>query len=117
MQLKEKIKISMLNQLYGNLLTDNQKQCIKDYYDNDLSLTEIAQNINISRQGVRDVIKKGETRLLEYEEKLGFMKKTLKQEKKIEKILVELTKIEKNYTDNEIGKILENVKKELNCLV
>ena len=117
MEVEDKIRISMLNQMYGNLLTDNQKQCIKDYYDNDLSLTEIAENINISRQGVRDVIKKGQGKLIDCEWKLGFLEKTLKQEKKIEKILVELTKIQKNHTDNEINKILENVKKELNCLV
>ena len=117
MQLKDKIKISMLNQLYGNLLTKNQKQCIEDYYNKDLTLTEIAENINISRQGVRDVIKKGENRLLEYEEKLGIMSKTLKQEKKIEKVLLELTKIQTNSSDKEIASILNSIKKELNCLV
>ena len=117
MQIEKKIKISMLNQIYGNLLTNNQKQCIEDYYNNDLSLTEIAENINISRQGVRDVIKKGENRLFEYEEKLGIMNKTLKQEKKIEKILIELTKIQQDYSDKKVSEILKGIKKELNCLI
>ena len=45
------------------------------------------------------------------------MKRMLNQEKKIEEILLELTKIQKDYTDNEVASILENVKKELNCLV
>ena len=115
--MKKKVKMSMLNELYGNMLTDKQRQCIDDYYNNDLSLTEIAQNNNITRQGVRDIIKKGEKKLLKYEEKLAFMNKTLKQKKKIEKILVELTKIENNYTDEQVSKILENMKKELNCLI
>ncbi len=115
--MKKKLKISILNQLYGNLLTDKQKECIDDYYNNDLSLTEIAENNNITRQGIRDIIKKGEKRLFEYEEKLKFMNKTLEQEKKIEKILIELTKINKNDSDKEISKILEHVKKELNGLV
>ena len=115
--LEKKIEISMLNQIYGNLLTNNQKQCIDDYYNNDLSLTEIAENNDITRQGVRDIIKKGEKRLFEYEEKLKFMNKTLDQEKKIEKILIELTKINKNDSDKEVSRILEHVKKELNGLV
>ena len=115
--MKKKVKMSMLNELYGNMLTDKQRQCIDDYYNNDLSLTEIAQNNNITRQGVRDIIKKGEKKLLMYEEKLAYMNKTLKQKKKIEKILVELTKIENNYTDEQVSKILENMKKELNCLI
>ena len=114
---KKKVRISMLNELYGSLLTDKQRECIDDYYNNDLSLTEIAENNEISRQGVRDIIKKGEKRLFKYEEKLKFMEKTLNQEKKMEKILIELTKIQNNYSDKQVNKVLEHVKKELNCLV
>ena len=114
---KKKVEISMLLQLYGNMLTNIQKQSIDDYYNNDLSLTEIAENQNITRQSVRDFIKKGEKKLFEYEEKLNFMKRMLEQEEKIEKVLEELTQIEKNYTDEQVSKILEHVKKELNCLV
>ena len=115
--MEEKVKISMLCQFYGKLLTQKQCEFINDYYNNDLSLSEIAENSNITRQAVRDIIKKGEKKLFEYEEKLQFMKRTLNQEKKIEKALAELTKIQKDYTDNEVASILENVKKELNCLV
>ena len=88
-----------------------------DYYNNDLSLSEIAENNKITRQAVRDILKKGEKKLFEYEEKLQFMKRTLNQEKKIEKVLSELTKIQKNDSDKQIASILENIKKELNCLV
>ena len=113
----EKVKVSMLCQLYGKLLTKKQYEFIDDYYNNDLSLSEIAENNNITRQAVRDIIKKGEKKLFEYEEKLLFMKRTLNQEKKIEKVLSELAKIEKNYSDQQIASVLENIKKELNCLV
>ena len=82
-----------------------------------MSLSEIAENNNITRQAVRDILKKGEKKLFEYEEKLQFMKRTLSQEKKIEKVLSELTKIKKNDSDKQIAAILENIKKELNCLV
>ncbi len=111
------VEISILCQLYGKLLSKKQLEFIEDYYNNDLSLSEIAENHGITRQAVRDVIKKGEKKLFEYEEKLLFMKRMLNQEKKIEKVLLELTKIQQDYTDNEIASVLENVKKELNCLV
>ena len=69
----KKIEISMLWQIYGALLTEKQKEYIDYYYNEDLSLAEIAQNDGITRQGVRDIIKKGEKKLFEYEEKLLFM--------------------------------------------
>lgn len=115
--MEEKVKISMLSQLYGKLLTEKQFEFIDDYYNNDLSLSEIAENNNITRQAVRDILKKGEKKLFEYEEKLMFMKRTLNQEKKIEKVLSELTKIQKDYSDKQIASVLETIKKELNCLV
>lgn len=115
--MEKNVEISILCQLYGKLLSEKQLEFIDDYYNNDLSLSEIAENHGITRQAVRDMLKKGEKKLFKYEEKLLFMKRTLNQEKKIEEILLELTKIQKDYTDNEVASILENVKKELNCLV
>lgn len=115
--MEEKVKISMLYEFYGPLLTEKQCELINDYYNNDLSLSEIAENNNITRQAVRDNIKKGEKKLFEYEEKLNFMKRTLNQEKKIEKALSELTKIQKDYSDKQIASVLETIKKELSCLV
>ena len=107
----------MLNQIYGKLLTQKQYEIIDDYYNNDLSLSEIAENNEITRQAVRDILKKGEKKLFEYEEKLMFMKRMLNQEKRIEKVLAELTKIQEDDTDKKIANILESVKRELNCLV
>ena len=115
--MEKNVKVSILCQLYGKLLTEKQYEFLDDYYNNDLSLSEIAKNNNITRQAVRDIIKKGEKKLFEYEEKLLFMKRTLNQEKKIEKVLVELTKIQNDYSDKQIASVLENIKKELNCLV
>ena len=115
--LENKIKISILCEFYGVLLTTKQYEFINDYYNNDLSLSEIAENNQITRQAVRDIIKKGEKKLFEYEEKLTFMKRTLKQEKKISEILSEITKIQKDYSDEKIANILESIKKELQCLL
>ena len=115
--LEKKVEISFLCQLYGKLLTKKQYEFLNDYYNNDLSLSEIAENNKITRQAVRDNIKKGEKKLFEYEEKLSFMKRMFNQEKKIEKVLSELTKIQKDSSDKKIASILESIKKELNCLV
>ena len=115
--MEKNVKLSILCQLYGKLLTEKQYEFLNDYYNNDLSLSEIAENNNITRQAIRDNIKKGEKKLFEYEEKLLFMKRTLNQEKKIEKVLSELTKIQSNYSDKQIASVLESIKKELNCLV
>ncbi|MBP3597301.1 MAG: putative DNA-binding protein [Clostridia bacterium] len=115
--MEEKIKISMLLEIYGKLLTDKQYTLLDDYYNKDLSLTEIAENEGITRQAVRDFLKKGEKKLFEYEEKLGVMKRNTMQEEKIADILSEIAKIEKNFTDEEIANVLEDVKNKLNCLV
>ena len=115
--MEKNVKISMLCNIYGKLLTEKQLAILEDYYDNDLSLSEIAENQNITRQAVRDIIKKGETKLFELEEKLEIMKRMFKQEEKIAIILSELTKIQEKSTDKQIAQILTHVKKELNCLV
>ena len=115
--MEKKVEISMLWQIYGKLLTEKQYEYIDYYYNNDLSLSEIAENDSITRQAVRDIIKKGERKLFEYEEKLLFMKKTINQEQKIQQVLWNLTKIQKDSSDKQVTSILEEIKKELNCLV
>ena len=78
----KKVEVSILCQIYGKLLTDKQYNYIDDYYNKDLSLSEIAENYNITRQAARDNIKKGENKLFEYEEKLKIMKTTLKKNRR-----------------------------------
>lgn len=114
--MEKNVKVSILCQIYGKLLTTRQSEILQDYYNNDLSLSEIAENNGITRQAVSDIIKKGEAKLFEFEEKLLFMKKMLKQEKQIQEILLELSKIQDVSSDKKIEKILDNVRKELNCL-
>ena len=114
--MEKKVEVSILCQIYGKLLTDKQYEFIDDYYNNDLSLSEIAENNNITRQAVRDVIKKGESKLFEYEEKLLIMKKIRDQEKQIQGIIEELNKIKDTSSDKKIERILSNVMKELICL-
>ena len=65
------LSISMLLDFYKQLLTQKQSDALDLYYNQDLSLSEIAQHMGITRQGVRDNIKRGERQLLSYEEELG----------------------------------------------
>ncbi len=55
--------------------TEKQRDVMEQYYNDDFSLSEIAENFGISRQGVRDAIKRGETTILELEDKIGFAKR------------------------------------------
>ena len=66
------LHIAVLFDFYGAMLTEKQKDVIDLYYNEDLSLAEIAEHEGISRQGVRANIKRGEAYLLELEEKLRF---------------------------------------------
>ena len=65
------LKSGMLLDFYGELLTNKQKTALELYYNEDLSLAEIAEEMQVSRQGVRAFIKQGEAHLEEFEEKLG----------------------------------------------
>lgn len=82
-------EITILLDFYGDMLTEKQRNMIDFYYNNDLSLGEIAQNEGITRQGVRDSIKRAETQMLEMEERLGLARRfrevgrTLSEIKKI----------------------------------
>ena len=115
--MENNVKIGILLDIYGNLLTEKQFKLLDDYYNNDLSLSEIAENESITRQAVRDNLKKGENKLFWFEEKLELMKKNIEKEEKVAEILSEITKIENTTSDKELAKILQDVKNKLNCLV
>lgn len=114
--IEKNVQISMLCQIYGKLLTDKQFELIDDYYNNDLSLSEIAENNEITRQAVRDIIKKGEKKLFEYEKELKIMEKMLNQEKKLKNIIQDLENLKKNLSFNDNKKI-DEIKIKLESLV
>ncbi len=69
--MNKNLKFSVLLDFYGSLLSERQSDIMNLYYNEDLSLGEIAEDIGITRQGVRDAVKKSEKILTETEEKLG----------------------------------------------
>lgn len=72
---EKKLYISQLYDYYGELLTEKQKFAVEMYYNDDLSLSEIAETIGITRQGVRDQLKHAEQFLEHCESQLGFAAK------------------------------------------
>lgn len=110
-----------LLELYGELLTDKQYSAIDKYYNMDLTLSEIAQEDKITRQAVRDNIKKAEEKLEFFESKLKLYKNFKKEDNivlKLEKNIINLTakittlsidKYEKEKLDNTLKEIIKNV--------
>lgn len=70
----KKIEVSWLLDFYGQLLTNKQRQVMDMYFNEDVSLSEIAEGLGVSRQAVHDIIGRSETSLFEYENKLGLLK-------------------------------------------
>ena len=76
-------RMTMLFDFYGETLTDRQKEFFDLYYNEDLSLGEIAENYGISRQGVRDVIVRAEASMQEIEDKTGLIRRFMQMQPKI----------------------------------
>ncbi|MCR5703064.1 MAG: putative DNA-binding protein [Eubacterium sp.] len=84
--MKDIFKSSMLYDFYGELLTDHQKEIFEDFFLNDLSLTEIAEERGISRQGVHDLVKRCEKTLNSYEDKLHLVERFSKTKEDVAQI-------------------------------
>lgn len=81
------VEIGILFDFYGKLLSDRQYQVIDLYYIYDLSLAEIGEEMDITRQGVFDTLKRAELKLYEYEDTLGLTRKFIKIEDTLKDIL------------------------------
>ena len=96
------VEIANLFEIYSSLLSEKQKEYLEDHFENDLSLSEIAKNNNVSRQEIYDNIKRGIPLLYDYEDKLKFyqIKKNIREE---------LMNLKENYTKEKLEKIIENL--------
>ena len=72
--LDKTLKVSRLLQIYGGLLTDKQREILDMYYNCDMSLAEVGEELGISRQGVRDAVTRAVNSLVDMEEKVGALK-------------------------------------------
>ena len=90
--MSKNLEMSYLLDFYGEVLTEKQRDMMQQYFNMDLSLSEIADNFNITRQGVRDAIKRAEAQLFAFEEHIGLCERLEKMRKGLSEIS-ELTSV------------------------
>ncbi len=93
--------VGLLLDIYGELLTQRQKDILDLYYNDDLSLSEVAQECGITRQGVRDAMKKAEEQLTFLEEHLNLLEKQRKTEEVLGAVLADLERLQGAGADTE----------------
>ncbi len=112
MALHEKdLEIGLLLDFYGELLSDSRREAAELYYNEDLSLAEIAEGAGITRQGVRDTISKAKVQLTEYEAKLGLAAKFREIEKTMADIIPRLEALRDTSDEHERGVLDDIIKK------
>ena len=111
-------RMALLYDFYGDVLTERQKEFYDLYYNEDLSLAEIAENNGITRQGVRDVIVRAEAAMQEIEDKTGLIRRFMQMQPKIAAIeeaaqqikTINYRQYENSQLDKLVSDILENAK-------
>lgn len=95
--LEKLVRLSLLFDFYGPLLTEKQQQAIELYYHHDLSLAEIADRFGISRQAVYDLLRRAEAALEEYESKLHLIQRFWDQRAVLERLGASLTQLDHDF--------------------
>ena len=107
--MEERIQLSILVDIYGELLTEKQRDIMNLYYNDDLSLAEISEITSTSRQAVHDIIKRCHKLLVQYEEKLRLMETKFKMEKVKDSLVNYIDLL--NVNDDKSLRILVKMKK------
>jgi predicted DNA-binding protein YlxM (UPF0122 family) len=103
------LKINLLYDFYGQMLTEKQRNVIELYYYDDLSLGEISEKLGISRQGVHDILKRSEKTLCYYEEKLSLVSKFAVQRAKLEEACTILDVVESSDQIESVKSLLHEI--------
>jgi len=111
---EKNLKIALLFDFYGDILTEKQANAIDLYYNEDLSLAEISKHLQITRQGVLDNIKRGESALLNMETKLKLVEKFDKIHEKLSGINEIIRKIEESPS---IELLTDDIKAHINDII
>lgn len=113
---KNTLEMTLLFDFYGELLTEKQREYFDLYYNDDLSLSEIAENDDITRQGVRDILKRAEKTLADTESKTGLVKRFGENRLEIESLTAYAAEIEEISTDYRIKQLAKRIAKGLEAL-
>ncbi len=110
-------RMALLFDFYGDVLTDRQKEFYDLYYNEDLSLAEIAENYGITRQGVRDVIVRAEGIMSELEDKTGIIRRFHKMQDQLQAIGAKVDQLiqlnEDRFQDAAVDQLCRDVKATL----
>ena len=113
-------RMTILFDFYGEVLTPRQKEFFDLYYNEDLSLAEIAENYGISRQGVRDVIVRAEAIMTDLEDKTGLMKRFMLMQQQVQAILDAAEKIQtvnyRQYDNPELARLADEITRSAQAL-
>ncbi len=112
--MEKNVEISLLFGFYKNLLTVRQADTVDLYYNEDLSLAEIGEELGISRQGVRDNLKRAEQLLYDAEEKLGLAKRFIEIRGKLGEIDIMIKEIEGSA---EANRLPADIRKKINAVL
>lgn len=115
--IKNIYELTLLYDFYGQLLTEKQIEVFDLHYNNDYSLSEIAEELNISRQGVYDAIKRAREVLNDLESKLGLVRKFMLQKEKAEEAMKCIDLINKKNICDENKNLLQKVKDNIVFIV
>jgi hypothetical protein len=103
------MKLALLLDFYGGLLTEKQESALDCYYNQDLSLAEIAEEMEISRQGVMAFLKQGEKHLRSFEEKLGLAGKFGEISEGLSEMRVIVCTIEEKETRKKLTDLIDKI--------
>lgn len=110
-------RMALLFDFYGDVLTDRQREFYDLYYNEDLSLAEIAENYGITRQGVRDVIVRAEGIMTKLEDKTGIIRRFHKMQDQLQTIDAKMDRLiqlnEDRFQDAEVDQLCRDVKATL----
>ena len=112
--MEKNMELSLLLDFYGELLSEKVRKATELYYNDDLSLSEVAEDMGITRQGVRDLIKRAEGNLYGYEQKLGLYKRFLEMQKGLSNLKESLVKA-KSLLDNNTDR--SEIDKEISDMI
>ena len=109
--LEQRVRLGLLFDTYGELLTEKQQRCLELYFGDDFSLAEIADEMSVSRQAIHDLLKRVEVTLERYEDKLHFLANEVARQKMLKNASLLIDEYKQNPKDfvklTELSKIID----------
>lgn len=111
----ETLKVTMLYDFYGALLTERQRRCIELHYLNDWSLAEVAEKFDVSRQAVHDILKRSVQVMEDFESKLELVENYEKEQQILNEIVTLIKQAKKDSNDKSV--VLEQIEEKIQKLL